>query len=387
MAITLDAYRAGEVRKAYQYSYFLPSPINDNWQWISPAINQQLEKAAVKLGELNAFSRLVPNIDLFIKLHVTNEAVLSSRIEGTQTNMDEALLPEAEISLERRDDWKEVNNYIRALNTAIDELKTLPVSSRLIRQTHAILMASVRGEYKAPGEFRISQNWIGGASLVDATFIPPSHEHVPELMGDLEKFLNNDQLQIPALIRIAIAHYQFETIHPFLDGNGRIGRLLITLYLVAAGVLDRPLLYLSAFFEKNKGLYYDNLTFVRTRNDMQQWLKYFLVGVEETATEASNTLSRILQLKIDIETTIHDHFGRRAPSATLLLNHLFKEPVISVDDAAQVLKTTYRPANQLIAALSQHQIVNEVTGHSRNRLFVFSPYLRIFDSKNSEPVR
>ncbi|MEK7258438.1 MAG: Fic family protein [Pseudomonadota bacterium] len=383
MSVTLDTYRAGEYRKGYQYNYFLPSMVNDDWQWTSPAINQLLEKAAVKLGELNAFSRLVPDIDLFIRLHVTKEAVLSSRIEGTQTNMDEALLPEAEITPERRNDWKEVNNYILALNAAISELQTLPISSRLIRQTHAILMDSVRGEHKAPGEFRSTQNWIGGASLADAAFIPPSQEHVPELMGDLEKFLNNDELQIPALIRIAIAHYQFETIHPFLDGNGRIGRLLITLYLVAIGVLDKPLLYLSAFFEKNKSLYYDNLTFVRTRNDMQQWLKYFLVGVAETATQASDTLGRILQLKVSTEKTIGENFGRRAPSAYLLLNHLFKEPVISVDAAVKVMKTTYRPANALVAMLQQHNILEEITGQSRNRLFVFAPYLRIFDEPDS----
>lgn len=383
MSVTLDTYRAGEYRKGYQYNYFLPSMVNDDWQWTSPAINQLLEKAAVKLGELNAFSRLVPDIDLFIRLHVTKEAVLSSRIEGTQTNMDEALLPEAEITPERRNDWKEVNNYILALNAAISELQTLPISSRLIRQTHAILMDSVRGEHKAPGEFRSTQNWIGGASLADATFIPPSQEHVPELMGDLEKFLNNDELQIPSLIRIAIAHYQFETIHPFLDGNGRIGRLLITLYLVAVGVLDKPLLYLSAFFAKNKSLYYDNLTFVRTRNDMQQWLKYFLVGVEETATQASDTLGRILQLKVSTEKTIGENFGRRAPSAYLLLNHLFKEPVISVDAAVKVMKTTYRPANALVAMLQQHNILEEITGQTRNRLFVFAPYLRIFDEPDS----
>lgn len=383
MSVTLDTYRAGEYRKGYQYNYFLPSMVNDDWQWTSPAINQLLEKAAVKLGELNAFSRLVPDIDLFIRLHVTKEAVLSSRIEGTQTNMDEALLPEAEITPERRNDWKEVNNYILALNAAISELQTLPISSRLIRQTHAILMDSVRGEHKAPGEFRSTQNWIGGASLADATFIPPSQEHVPELMGDLEKFLNNDELQIPSLIRIAIAHYQFETIHPFLDGNGRIGRLLITLYLVAVGVLDKPLLYLSAFFAKNKSLYYDNLTFVRTRNDMQQWLKYFLVGVEETATQASDTLGRILQLKVSTEKTIGENFGRRAPSAYLLLNHLFKEPVISVDAAVKVMKTTYRPANALVAMLQQHNILKEITGQTRNRLFVFAPYLRIFDEPDS----
>lgn len=250
MTISLESYRAGEYRKSYQYQYFMPSLINNHWQWLSPDINHLLENAAVKLGELNSFARLVPNIDLFIQLHVTKEAVVSSRIEGTQTNIDEALLPEEEIKPERRNDWKEVNNYITALNSAIEELKHLPISSRLLKQPHKILLDSVRGEHKMPGEFRISQNWIGGASLADATFIPPHQEHVEALMSDLEKFLHNDDIKLPDLIRIAIAHYQFETIHPFLDGNGRIGRLLITLFLVSSGKLDQPLLYPSVFFEK-----------------------------------------------------------------------------------------------------------------------------------------
>src|SRR5690606_2547352 len=219
-----------------------------------------------------------------------------------------------------------------------------------------------------------TQNWIGGASLADATFIPPAQEHVAELMGDLEKFLNNDDLEIPALIRIAIAHYQFETIHPFLDGNGRIGRLLITLYLVAVGVLDNPLLYLSAFFEKNKSLYYDNLTAVRTRNDREQWLKYFLVGVESTAAQASSTLGKILQLKLSTQKTIANSVGRRPPTAYLLLNHLFREPIIRVDDAAKMLRTSYRTANILMTLFQQHNILKDTTGQSRNRMFVFGPY-------------
>ncbi len=250
MTITLESYRAGEYRKSYQYSYFLPDLINDRWQWTSTEINHLLEKAAVKLGELNSFARLVPNMDLFIQLHVTKEAVLSSRIEGTQTNIDEALLPETEIIPGRRNDWKEVNNYIAALNEAIAVLKQLPISSRLLKQTHKTLLNSVRGEHKMPGEFRTSQNWIGGASVADATFIPPHQDHVPDLMSDLEKFLHNEDNPLPDLVRVAIAHYQFETIHPFLDGNGRIGRLLITLYLVSAGVLEQPLLYLSVFLKK-----------------------------------------------------------------------------------------------------------------------------------------
>jgi Fic family protein len=379
MAIILENYQAGEYKKSYQYSYFLPSLINDRWEWSSTEINHLLEKAAVKLGELNSFARLVPNIDLFIQLHVTKEAVLSSRIEGTQTNIGEALLPEAEIAPERRNDWKEVNNYILALNEAIAELKHLPISSRLLKQTHRTLLDSVRGEHKMPGEFRISQNWIGGASLADATFIPPHQDHVPDLMTDQEKFLHNEENQLPALVRIAIAHYQFETIHPFLDGNGRIGRLLITLYLVSAGVLDQPLLYLSVFFEKNKQLYYDNLTLVRQKNDMRQWLKYFLVGIEQTAGDAVATLTRIFKLKADIEQNLQQQFGKRSVNALLLLQHLFKHPVINVEQAASVCNTNYRPANELVAQMCQHNILKEMTGQSRNRLFVFEPYLRIFN--------
>ena len=252
--IDIDKFIAGHYEEGYGYKYFVPNAINDEWLWQNPTINNLLEKAALKLGELNSFSKLVPNIDLFIQLHVTKEAVVSSRIEGTQTRMNEALLPETEIKEERRDDWQEVQNYIKAINEAICTLEYLPISSRLIRKTHKLLLDSVRGEHKLPGEYRTSQNWIGGKSLADAKYIPPTHQLVGELMGDLEKFLNNDQIQLPSLLKIAIAHYQFETIHPFLDGNGRIGRLLITLFLVKEKILDKPLLYLSTFFENPKDL-------------------------------------------------------------------------------------------------------------------------------------
>lgn len=378
MTIRLEEYRSGEYRKGFEYQFFLPTHINDSWTWDTPQINQLVEKAALKLGELNSYARLVPNIDLFIQLHVTKEAVVSSRIEGTKTNIDEALLPEAEINPERRNDWREVNNYIRAMNEAIQSFETLPLSARLLKQAHNTLLTSVRGEHKLPGEFRSSQNWVGGSSLADAVFIPPAHEYVPELMGDLEKFLHNDDIQLPAIIRIAIAHYQFETIHPFLDGNGRIGRLLITLFLVSEGILDQPLLYLSTYFEKNKGLYYDNLMRVRTHSDMLQWLKYFLVGVEQTATEAVETLTNIIRLKSETETLINNIFGRRAGSATLLLQQLFKQPILSVDQAATICGVNYRPANELVALMCEHQILREITGQSRNRLFAFELYLRVF---------
>ena len=376
-----ETFKAGVWRQRYQYKSFEPVPVNHEWIWEDAVINTLLESANRALGELNAFSLIVPDIDLFIEMHVVKEAQTSSRIEGTQTGIDEALMPEDQIQPEKRNDWREVNNYIRAMNDAIQALETLPLSSRLLKQAHQTLLTNVRGEQKMPGEFRTSQNWIGGSSLADAVFIPPAHEHVPELMGDLEKFLHNDEIQIPALVRIAIAHYQFETIHPFLDGNGRIGRLLITLFLVSEGILSQPLLYPSTYFEQNKGLYYDNLMRVRTHSDMLQWLKYFLVGVEQTATEAVGALTNIIKLKTDTETLIHNNFGRRAASATLLLQQLFKQPILSVDQAATICGVNYRPANELIALMCEHKILREITGQSRNRLFAFEPYLELFNLK------
>ncbi|MBF0275924.1 MAG: Fic family protein, partial [Nitrospinae bacterium] len=263
-------FKAGSLKKGYKYSYFLPEKINHSFYWTDETINELLETASLKLGELNSFSRFVPDTDIFIRMHVVKEAVLSSRIEGTQTNIEEALIEEKNIVPEKRDEWQEVNNYVLAMNMAIEKLRAMPLSNRLIKEAHKTLLSSVRGKHKRPGEFRTSQNWIGGASLADAVFIPPAHTELPDLLSDLELFLHNTEIKIPHLIRIAIAHYQFETIHPFLDGNGRVGRLLITLYLVGGGVLEKPLLYLSDFFEKNKGLYYDNLTMTRTKNDLGQ---------------------------------------------------------------------------------------------------------------------
>jgi len=377
--IKLEAYKAGRFEKHHTgYSYFLPTSVNDQWKWEDQTLNLLLEKAAIKLGELNSYARLVPNIDLFIQLHVTKEAVVSSRIEGTQTNMDEALLAEEEVNPERKNDWKEVNNYIRALNEAISELEKLPISSRLLRQTHKTLLSSVRGEHKLPGEYRSSQNWIGGNTLLDAVFIPPHQDFVPDLMSDLEKFLHNDSIKVPGLIKIGIAHYQFETIHPFLDGNGRIGRLLITLFLVDQKILQKPLLYLSAYFEKNKGLYYDNLTFVRAKNNMTQWLKYFLTGVAETAENATQTLSAILELKARLENSLTANYGKRAANAGILLNALFKKPVIHVNEAQTLLGVSFKSANDLISEMVQNGLLKEMTGQSRNRVFVFDEYIKLF---------
>jgi len=374
----IEAYKSGHLGKSFNYSYFVPELINRQWEWKDPLLGTLLEKASISLGELNSFARLVPNIDLFIQLHVTKEAVISSRIEGTQTNIDEALLPEEEINPGRRNDWLEVRNYSHAMKEAIKELEQIPLSSRLLRKTHERLLAGVRGKHKMPGEFRSSQNWIGGANLNDAIFIPPAHTYVSELMGDLENFLYNENIHVPALVRIGIAHYQFETIHPFLDGNGRIGRLLITLYLVSKKILHQPLLYLSVFFEKNKSLYYDNLTRVRERNDLLQWLKYFLTGVDETARQASNTLSEILKLKEQSENILCDTAGRRTHTALVLLTRLFEEPFIRVKQAERICSLSTKAANDLVGLFVQQGILKETSGQTRYRRFLFEPYLKFF---------
>lgn len=377
--IRLSEFKSGhKLKSPTGYSFFVPNKINCQWSWNDIQLNQLIEQAAIKIGELNSFSKLVPNIDIFIQLHVAKEAVVSSRIEGTQTNINEAFMDEAAIAPERKDDWQEVNNYIKALKTAIEDLKTLPISSRLLRKIHEILLTSVRGEFRLPGKFRTTQNWIGGSSLADAVFIPPHHKYVSELMSDLENFIHNEEIKIPDLIKIAIAHYQFETIHPFLDGNGRIGRLLITLFLVDKKILNQPLLYLSSYLEKNKGLYYDNLTFVRTKNDMKQWLKYFLVGIAETAEASAQTLSQVLDLKNKLEEKITSTFKRTNQNGISLLRHLFEKPIVTVSDAVKITGLSYTAANNLISRFVEEKILIETTGYNRNRVFVFETYLNLF---------
>lgn len=376
--LKIENFSSGRFEKTSGYIYFVPELINRGWNWDDGSLNALLERASIKLGELNSFARLVPNIDVFIQMHVTKEALISSRIEGTKTKMDEALLNEDAILPERRNDWREVKNYTNALNDAIIKLETLPVSSRLLRQCHSILMQGVRGENKMPGEFRTSQNWIGGSSLSDAVFIPPLHTYINELMSDLESFLHNDEIDVPLLIRIGIAHYQFETIHPFLDGNGRIGRLLITLYLVDRKILEEPLLYLSAWFEKNKSLYYDNLTFVRSKNNLLQWLKYFLAGVEETAAKGVETLSKIIGLKKNYEEVIRIRMGRRSNNGLKLLEYLFTHPTVTTTQVKEICNITTTPANELVSLFEKTNILKEISGGIRYRVFIFEEYVKLF---------
>ena len=237
--MNIKEFKSGGYEQQYEYRSFLPTPINREWVVSDPQILTLLEETNRLLGELNGFSQLIPDVDFFIRMHITKEATTSSRIEGTQTNMEEALIGKLDVDPEKRDDWQEVHNYIQAINFSIKQMDQMPLSNRLLRETHAVLLRGVRGTHKQPGEFRTSQNWIG-VSLNHATFIPPHHLHVPDLMSDLEKFMHNDQIHVPHLVRIALIHYQFETIHPFLDGNGRLGRLLIVLYLVGSGLLHKP---------------------------------------------------------------------------------------------------------------------------------------------------
>lgn len=372
-----ETFKAGRWMPRYQYRSFEPVPVNHEWTWEDPSINVLLEQATRALGELNAFSLIVPDIDLFIEMHVVKEAQSSSKIEGTQTGIDEALMPEDQIRPEKRDDWREVRNYIDAVNTAIADLQTLPLSNRLLKQTHAILMQGVRGEHKQPGEFRGSQNWIGGSNLADASFIPPHHENVPDLMGDLEKFWHNEEIVVPHLIRAAISHYQFETIHPFLDGNGRIGRLLIPLYLLSHGLLAKPSLYLSDFFERNRASYYDALMRVRVSNDLIHWVRFFLNGVAQTAAKGRDTFRQILALRNEVEQATLG-MGKRTASARQALSLLYRKPVIEASDLEQTLKISTPTANALIKSLIEKNILFEITGQQRGRMYSFESYLRLF---------
>ncbi|MBI4548830.1 MAG: Fic family protein [Ignavibacteriae bacterium] len=374
----INDFKAGYFREQFQYKSFSPSPINEEWIWTDAKINTLLSEANLRLGELNAFSLYVPDIDIFIQMHIIKEATTSSRIEGTQTNIEEALINKVDVLPEKRDDWQEVQNYIAAMNDSINQLHKVPVSTRLLKEAHKQLLQGVRGENKLPGEYRTSQNWIGGSSLKDAVFIPPHHAEVSDRMNDLEKFIHNDQIAVPPLIRIAIAHYQFETIHPFLDGNGRLGRLLITLYLVSNGLLTKPTLYLSDYFEKHKGLYYDNLMLVRTQNNLGQWIKFFLVAVIETSKKGIATLQQILKLKERIEQKKIAAMGKKVPRARALMNLLYKTPNVNAGLVEKMLGVSKVTANALINDFVKASILKEVTGYKRHRVFVFQEYLRLF---------
>ena len=373
----MKKFRPGKYISQGTYKSFQPEKINKQWKIENMELLNLLSQADRQLGRLDMYSEYIPNIDLFISMHVLKEATQSSKIEGTKTNIEEALLDKEDVVKEKRNDWEEVHNYITALNSAIESLKQLPFSSRLIKQTHKILLKGIRGKHKLPGEFRSSQNWIGGASINDAVFIPPVHTSIQEYMGDIEKFAHNENLYFPDLLKIALIHYQFETIHPFLDGNGRVGRLMITLYLVEKGILKKPILYLSDFFERNRILYYDNLMRVREKNDLTQWFKFFLVGIIETAENGIKTFDGILKLKKEVDDKLQS-LGSRSTNTQMIVEHLYQRPIIDVQKAKVITNLSLPSAYKLIEVMEKLNVIKEITGAKRGKLYLFEDYLKLF---------
>ena len=375
----LEEHDAGRSVRQGSYEAFVPSLVNRRWTWDDPRIHTLLEEATRALVELDAFSRIAPDVGLFTRLLVVKEANASSRIEGTRTEMDEAIQPDAgEVAPERQGDWQEVQNYIEAMRAAITDLSGLPLSTRLLKRAHHTLMQGTGGQHKRPGEYRATQNWIGGASIEDARFIPPPAHRVPDLMSDLEKFWHNSGANVPHLVRIAISHYQFETIHPFLDGNGRVGRLLITLYLISKGFLREPSLYLSIYFERHREAYFQSLSGVRSGGEgLGQWVRFFLMAVRTAAREGSETFEEILALRERAEREVLE-LGQRAGNARQLLALLYRQPSVSAGAAAEHLGVTHQTAMRLIRDFEELGLLKETTGRERGRRYRFEEYFRLF---------
>lgn len=370
-------FKAGKYKKQKDYASFYPSLLNQNYYPQDDNIYKLAEDAAIALGKLDALAHGFHDIDQFIYMFTTKESTSSNRIEGTKTTFDEALLPDIEINPERKDDYQEVQNYINAINQAILDLDKLPLSMRLLKKAHQNLLCGVRGKHKLPGEIRKSQNWIGGSSLKDAFYIPPHHDDLAELLTDLEKFLHNDALNIPDLIKIGIAHYQFEAIHPFLDGNGRTGRLLIILYLIDKGLLSKPVLQISDFFDKNRNSYYDSLTLVKSQDNLDQWVKFFLVGIKETSDNSSGILKNIFDMKQSFSNKILS-MGRRAKNANRLFDLLFSHPILEYKKTSELLEMSQPSVNKLFDDFCRLGILRETTGQKKNRLYRFEPYISLF---------
>lgn len=373
----MKSFKAGKYILHKGYKPFQPSFINEEIDWKLVELAPLLQDASLWLGKLNSYAELIPDINFFIKMYATKEATNSNRIEGTRTTFDDAISPIEQIKPEFRDDWHEVQNYISAINFSIEKLEELPISLRLLKEAHQILLTGVRGEHKAPGEIRKTQNWIGGSSLKDAFFIPPEPNMLPDLLTDIEKFLHNENLQLPEIIKAGIAHYQFETIHPFLDGNGRTGRLLIILYLISTGLLNKPVLYISDYFERNRISYYDSLAMVKKSDDMTQWLKFFLNGIVETSKNSIKTFEQIIQLKKNIETKI-SKIGKKSLNGQRLVELLYSEPKVNAKMVAERLMISVVSANGLLKTFVEHGILEEKTGFNRNRYYVFEDYIKIF---------
>ena len=375
--------RAGRyIAQPTGYRAFIPAPLPP----VPPVkvegeLQRLLSEADRALGRLDGSVHTLPNPDLFVYMYVRKEAVLSSQIEGTQSSLQDLLSAEAEVGAgDTPRDVDEVVNYVRAMNRGLARLQDLPVSVRLIREIHAELMHGARGSRLTPGELRRSQNWIGpgGASLSDATYVPPPPEEVPKALGDLETFLHQSD-DVPLLVKFGLAHAQFETIHPFLDGNGRLGRLLITFLLCERGVLDKPVLYLSHYFKAHRQEYYDRLQAVRDNGDWEGWLVFFLKGIVEVSAQAADTARRILALREEHRSLIAERLGRAAGNGHRVLQHLYVRPIVSTTEVEELLSTTFGGANQIVRRLTELGILMEITGQARHRRFRYEPYVRLFD--------
>ena len=375
--------RAGRyLRQPTGYRAFIPAPLPPDPAFRTGGEMQRLLSEADRaLGRLDGSVQTLPHPDLFVYMYVRKEAVLSSQIEGTQSSLQDLLAEEAELAPnDRPRDVEEVVNYVRAMNHGLARLGELPVSVRLIREIHEKLLAGVRGSRLTPGELRRTQNWIGpaGCTLAEATFVPPPPDEVPRALGDLEKFLHatND---LPLLVQIGLAHAQFETIHPFLDGNGRVGRLLITFLLCEKGALHKPVLYLSHYFKKHRQTYYDLLQAVRERGAFEEWVTFFLRGVTEVSVEAADTARRILELRESHRREITERFGRAAGNGHRVLERLYEQPIVSVSNLMSLLGTTFAGANQIVQRLVEIGVLREFTGQARHRRFRYDAYVRLFE--------
>ncbi len=382
MQLALTGRSGRYVRQPGGYRAFLPMPLPpDPPISVDRTLQRLLSAADLALGRLDGSIQILPNPDLFVMMYVRREAVLSSQIEGTQSSLQDLLAAEAQIlSPEQPRDVAEVVNYVAAMNHAIARLGDLPVSVRLIREIHERLLRNVRGSALTPGELRRSQNWIGpgGCTLNEASFVPPPPHEVAQALSDLERFLYADD-ELPLLLKIGLTHAQFETIHPFLDGNGRVGRLLITFLLCEKGVLQKPVLYLSYYFKKHRQRYYDLLQAIRDSGDWESWLAFFLEGVAEVSVQATETARRILALRERHRNDVASKLGYAAGNGHQVLEHLFARPIVSVNEVRDLIGTTYPAANQLVERMVTLGILEEVTGQTRNRRFRYAPYIHLFD--------
>lgn len=375
----IEDYKSGEYRLQDDYKTFYPAPVNTGWEWDDAKIGFLLEQASSELGGLNSFSDLIPNVDVYIKMHIRTEANKSSKIEGTNTSIEEDFMKPEDLAPEKINDHEEVNNYIKALNYGIDRIVNddFPLCNRLICEIHGELMQGVRGKYKNPGEFRRSQNWIGGTRPSNAVYVPPNIVDMQELLTDLEKFINNDSLNVPHLIKIAIIHYQFESIHPFLDGNGRIGRLLIPLYLLSKKALDKPCFYISDYFENNRDAYYDALHRVRVYSDISHWIKFFLEAVIQTAKTAKLKFKNVVALVEKYKNEALSMPGR-AVNNKKILEAFFEKPYQSGKDIRKVTGLSQPTIDKTISTMLENGMLEELTGLERNRVFVLHEYVGIF---------